>query len=404
MDVSIVEIRSSQQAFSSALLQTYENVEESALRFIEAMRLPESLGAYRISATNPVDLYACTYVPQILTLLGRLDWLSSASRDSLINQLQCYQSDEGYFEDNVSNTWKPHVRETNLLLMSALASSSLALLGHAPSKEMRFLEGVMSPDGMQAWFDDRRRLALMSGASWSESIATECLAVCLIIYAYHNGIDIANWDVIETYFGCLESLQDKWTGFWGIPCVGRKHRLKHQISEIVKGFLPSYYTHGMGTTFHMVDIYAAVGRPWHYARRIAENTVRSQQSDGLFNPEGGGSQCHDLDAISILANLYKRVPRLTRRRIRRVMMRTLKAFVGLKLHNPDGGFRNRAGGEPYQKGNAPLYIKQGESDLLSTWFRLATIAYIDLTLNHATGNYLRHWQFPQVGFLHHANA
>ena len=411
-------IDSSGHTSERGLWQAYKDIEKSVLRFIEQMRIPGSPGLYRISKSNPPDLYACTYVPQILALLGRLDWLSGAQKRALVRQLQSYQSEDGYFKDNLSDSWGPHRREMNVLLMSALACSSLALLDSVPLRKMRFLDKVMMSAGMRAWYDERRCAELMRGASWNESIATQSLAICLLLHAYHAGIDVSRWEVMDAYFDCLESLQDERTGFWGTR-MSLARRLACRVSDVVnamrrgrarrglKGLLsaragaPSYQVSGMGTTFHMVDIYAAVGRRPRHANKIARNTVKCQQPDGLFNPQGGGSQCHDLDAIAMLANLYHHVPEGTQRHIRDTMTRTLEAFVRLELENADGGFRNRAGGEPYQNVDTPVYIKARESDLLSTWFRLAAIAYIDLTVNLKARNYLRDWHLPRTGFLHH---
>jgi len=382
------------------MINAYKNIDKKVIEFIRAMR-EKATGKYRISITNQSDLYACTYIPQILSLLNLLDRLSDEEKRLLADHIQSYQKESGYFEEFISTEWTPTKLEINRLLMTSLSASSLAILGHSPLKKMAFLDEVMTPKGMLAWYNERRRSALMAGDSWNESIATECLALCLIIHAYYKGIDIQKWDVFQIYFDCLESLQDRHTGFWGTR-IGLKRKARQHLQRFTKGVSPIYPIIGMGTTFHMVDIYAAVGRPLRYAIKIAKNTIACQQADGLFNPDGGGSQCHDLDAISILSNLYDQVPLSIQNQIQLVMQKTIEAFLNYNLQNMDGGFRNRAGGEPYQKGDAPLFIKQGESDLLSTWFRLAAIAFIDQTFAKQTGSSLmKQWWFPELGFLHY---
>jgi hypothetical protein len=386
----------------SGMIRQYQGIEEKVFGFVSAMR-EETTGKYRISISNQGDLYACTYVPQILSVLNAFDRFSPEDRQRLANRIQAYQEASGYFEEYISRHWTPNVLEINRLLMTSLSASSLALLGYPPSKKMAFLANVMTPAGMRSWFDERRRFALMANGSWNESIATECIALCLMVHAYYSGIEIQKWDVFQVYFECLESLQDKYTGFWGTH-IGIKKKVRQHFRRVIKGVPPNYLTTGMGTTFHMVDIYAAVGRPLRYAAKIVQNTIKCQQADGLFHPDGGGSQCHDLDAISILSNLYNSVPQSLQKRILEAAKKTMAAFSDYGLQNADGGFRNRAGGQPYQKGDSPLYIKRGESDLLSTWFRAATIAYIDLICTGQTKKSIQQWQFPKIGFLHHSQV
>ena len=56
------------------------------------------------------------------------------------------------------------------------------------------------------------------------------------------------------------------------------------------------------------------------------HTIDSQHEDGLFHPNGGGTQCHDLDAVSMLANLYRDATPSLQARARRSMTRALEAL------------------------------------------------------------------------------
>ena len=71
--------------------------------------------------------------------------------------------------------------------------------------------------------------------------------------------------------------------------------------------------------------------------------------------------------------------------------------MAYRLQGSDGGFRNFAGRVGYQKGDTQLFVRPGDSDLFSTWFRLATIALIDVS-SRPTRDHV--WAFPIEGFIH----
>jgi len=370
--------------------------DERVLGHVE--RLRAETGRFRISASNRPDPFATCYVVQLLAIMKRLASISERERAAIVDYLRGFQRGDGYFVDFAPDGWTPHQRELNDLLLTDLVTGSLLLLDAEPRHGLGFLAPMLSAAGVRRWYDRRRCFALTRGDAWSESIAVMSAIACLRHHATLKGIETRGWEPIEAHLNWLCKLQDRWTGLWGTT-LGPRSRARLVWSRIAGRTDLGRYVAGMGAAFHIVDAFAAADRRPGHCGAMVRCTLRCQHADGLFYPAGGGSQCHDLDAVAVLANLSPFVSGDLRRRIRTAFLSVLRAVAPLEA--ADGGFWSYADGRGYRKGDSDLVVAGGESDLLSTWFRVATIAFIDTALARSDPGWRgRAWVFPPRGYLH----
>ena len=149
---------------------------------------------------------------------------------------------------------------------------------------------------------------------------------------------------------------------------------------------------------------------------------------GHYAPYVGGGGCYDYDAISLLTSRFSDIPLCN-------LVSTFKSI--LSEQNPDGGFCETALVRPRSVSNAYLSLKHilnaptnssrierakyfvnlqrskhnrihthwteysrhwSESDLWDSWFRMLTLARIDIAFNPSHQNDWGFINFPGIGF------
>jgi hypothetical protein len=155
-------------------------------------------------------------------------------------------------------------------------------------------------------------------------------------------------------------------------------------------------------------------------RAIIDHTLSLQHSDGLFNPEGGGGACHDLDAVDILVK-FSMLTDYRASDVRRALDRAYHALW--RTQNPDGGFcerfwppqpslkrrvgealgldrlfgRQRDYSEPVFRysGWKKMECKVTDSNIWASWFRPLALALISVRY---PGEYLElgRWTFRRL--------
>lgn len=249
--------------------------------------------------------------------------------------------------------------------------------------------------------------------NWSNPWLEGNRVMFLCIVLYHNSYYCKDKDAeaaLNFILDWLDDFQDKTTGYWGTD----------------KGATLSV---SMAGAFHEFIIYDYLNREIKCRDKVIDSTLSLQNPfDFLFSPHVGGGACHDIDAIDILANSYRRSNHRKNDIIE--AMRKSKVSI-LQQQNLDGGFPftkeskfqmhllRHIGGAfikkmpfvarlnriksipnviikkalPISFSAHPLIVTQPhQSDIFSTWFRLNTIALIDACVD-SKWNVNKWWNF-----------
>jgi hypothetical protein len=159
---------------------------------------------------------------------------------------------------------------------------------------------------------------------------------------------------LNLYFEWLNGKQDPKTGLWG----------SNGYCSIPKALYGGY---------HQLLLYYHEDRSVNYPERLIDSALSLQNEDGGFNPGGGGGACEDVDAIDILANMYKQVD-YRRAEIRYALRKALQHILMRQM--PDGGFVYRLN-EPFiHMGIKRTASEANRSNLFPTWFRVHALALI----------------------------
>jgi hypothetical protein len=112
-------------------------------------------------------------------------------------------------------------------------------------------------------------------------------------------------------------------------------------------------------------------RPIGKADKIIDSSLSLQKDDGMFDPEGGGGCCQDMDVIDPLVTLglatgYRKTD------IEDSLQRALLPILGKQ--NKDGGFYDSLAWERAEFGWELNKAKRGASDLCSCFFYAFTVS------------------------------
>ena len=332
---------------------------EKTLRFVEDMRVKEGpYGRYRLNPSSREDiLYASTFAALVRELHNDLSNLKREERQQWIDYINSTQDEKsGFFLDskmkNEDLTSQIHDREHINMHLCCHCLSALKALGGKPRYPLRFALKYRDPDVLIKWLESRDWTN-----PWLEGNSVMFIGEFLVVDWETTKSPQAK-KAIEIYFDWLDSFQDPETGYWG------------------RRYGADDFT-AMCGAFHEYLIYYYLNRPINYMERIVDTTLSLQHQDGLFNPEGGGGSCQDLDAVSILVNMYQRID-YRQTDIERALRKALSGV--LKMQNKDGGFVFTRGKDFNLMGWKKSCAPADESELFSTWFRTYAIALISQIL------------------------
>jgi hypothetical protein len=382
---------------------------ERVLAWLETMRVPGQVGAYRLNRGVAPTPFASCFAVFVRHLFGDLDTLSSAERAAWLASLQDLQDPAtGLFVDSTNAARAPdptHDAEHLNRQLTTFVLSAIDALGGQPRYPLRFLDDWKAPEVLRRW---------LSGLNWSNpwnsGNKAMFMGIFLLYDAEHTG-DPRSRLAVEAWFDWHERHQNPKTGFWG---VGPR----------------ADYIDGMGGAYHQFTLFHYANRPLRYPEQIIDRTLFLQQPDGMYSPHSGGATCYELDAADILIQLHRRHLYRThdiQSALRRVLVGTLSN------QNPDGGFcwgrprpfglagYSRLAGSIFQH-RSPVYwylswrsalaiqarpnpqLRTGwadqprawtESSIFDTWFRCLTIAEISHVLTDIPYAQMN-WQYLSV--------
>ena len=337
-----------------------ERLRETTLKFVENMRVKDGpYGRYKLSPGSQEDiLYASAFAVLIRELHNDLPNLKEQERRQWIDYINSTQDEEsGFFlESRMKNedlTSQIHDREHINMHLCVHCLAALKALGSKPPYPLRFALKYREPDRLIKWLEERDWTN-----PWLEGNSVMFIGEFLVVDWETTGSPQAR-KALDIYFDWLDSFQDPATGYWGGKCGADNFT-------------------AMCGAFHEYFIYYYMHRPINYMEKIVDATLPLQHEDGLFNPEGDGGSCQDIDAINILVNMYQRTDYYRRQDIEAVLRKAL--FSILKVQNKDGGFIFTKGKDFKLLGWEKSFVPADESELFSTWFRTYSIALIACVL------------------------
>ncbi|MFH1371544.1 MAG: hypothetical protein ABII09_09710 [Planctomycetota bacterium] len=353
-----------------------------------------SQGGFRFSPQAPVCLIgSCCAVLACETL----DTLSSCTYQEievLANYIRSFQRADGWFEDPYLKPSQGNGLNSSYLRGHAtfLAMMALDALGKRSDRVLEFLDASREDNRLYDWIDQLDWTNPWRASNWVEWIGYWLLAESQITV---DEVPLRKECFPPGFAGLmqwLEDHQDATTGFWGNPPDKGSKRIFHQ----------------MAAAYHHYVFYYATGKPIRFKDRIIDHTIALQQPDGLFAPGGiGGGPCEDMDAIDILANMY-RLADYRREEIKQALTRALAAILSnqhadgafvyacdhsssipfhsllWRLFKPwyDPGLKSRVGilrkyllnSKRCYAGCPDLWFQTGGGDMFSQWFRPLAIA------------------------------
>jgi hypothetical protein len=262
-------------------------------------------------------------------------------RDTMASGLNRFQSADGFFRiaGIPPAAMDGHDDEYFSFHCTNYALGALDFVGRPPRFPLAFLDPFFDPSFTARWLDDRDW-----GRPWTEGNTVVNLASFFELGARVDRpnararlAQIADW---------LEEHQSPDTGFWhseGVP------------------YLPA-----MAGAAHLLHVFYALGRRVPRAERIVDSCVERGYP-------GIRAACADIDLVDILCHLRPyghRVPAIDE-----ILRRYLTEL--LQIQNADGGFCDSYVTPLTTYG---LVTPRDVSATWTTWFRLATIGMISVSL------------------------
>lgn len=357
-------------------------------------------GSFSFSSANRIgNLYSTCFGVMCLDLIGELKLFKD--REKLVFFIQKYQDEKtGYFKDPTAISEEGTIHDNNYILLQLTDFAQLALsaLGTAPKYKYKFLEKYKNNDFLKKWF---------YGLNWKNPwlVSNEIMFI-LNYFIYED--EKENRKYINYIISLLNKNQSPMNGFWNL---GKRVDYHNQ----------------MAGAYHFIIFYMYLDIKPNYIEKIIESTLAIQNYDGLFSYATGGGSCDDLDAINLLcwSTVYTNHKNGD---IIRVLERSYRAL--LNNQNEDGGFcwakreRNiiklflgilnfrlifnglfldlidngiskikmillvifKKDFHWKYSGLDAMKIKNEDSDLFSTWFRMTSVAFIEKTFSKICNN------------------
>lgn len=265
----------------------------------------------------------------------------AALRDAMAAGLNRFQGPDGLFRiaGIPTRAMGGHDDEYFSFHCTNYALGALDMIERAPRFPLAFLERFLEPGFTRTWLDSRNW-----AAPWTEGNTVVNLASFFELEA-RRGRDrareglllIADW---------LERRQDPRTGFWNAPGVA---------------YLPA-----MAGAAHLLHVFHVLGRDVPNAGRILDSCLER----GYPGIRGA---CADIDLVDILCHLRSAADHV--RAIDDILRRFLAEL--LQIQNEDGGFCDSYVTPLETYG---LVTPRRTSATWTTWFRLATLGMIAVTL------------------------
>lgn len=357
-------------------------------RFIKLL-YEEGKGGFKYNPKGVVTLLSTCFGVQLCYLIDQLSLMDS---NRVANFILEQQLDNGIYLDNQFKSTQLIGRQSEEYIkwqFTYFSLIALDMLGVRPKKPLKFLNKFIERKNLIEWLDKRNWIDF-----WYSSNE---IMFFLYFLTYENQTQKPSdrrENAIEYIFKYLDSEQDSMTGYWGKMV---------RLNPI----------NGMYGAAHIYLFYKYYGKKVNYIDQILSSTLALQLPDGLYGPNGGGG-CEDYDAIEILARLFNESPK---------QQGEIKASFSLTYETIKQR-RDKLGGFSYRLPDSSLiacvrklinqflgrskYLYSGWSkmeadmyqpDIWATYFRLLTLASVEITLGLSYSFHYRSYPLPGWGHL-----
>lgn len=296
----------------------------------------------------------------MLGFLGRHSGLGDRDKQGWATYLQGFQDEDGMFRDP-ADLAEPIQEQPEWALRAHRTRHcawAIESLGHSLTQPIRFILPLTAPDALNRRLNEIWEGRVSHGAwRWGNWIMD--LGVMLDLQHRHFADEKARY-AVHVLLDWLDRHQDPRTGYWYLPDTDDRN--------------------AMAGAMHLYPLYWAYNREVRYFDRITKETLKLQQSDGLFAYQvgQGGSQCLDYDAILILVNAYATRPAF-RKIIRDACNRTVKAIA--VNENDDGSWADCQVDEVRNWGTRATLFKAKQGSLWDAYARMMTVAMCKLVID-----------------------
>lgn len=331
----------------------------------------DTVGEFRMCHGGQTTLYASCFAAMTLHYLGKLPQLSPGTRRQWADYILQWQEPDGsYFlgpelvKEEITSP--EHNWDVVRMHLTAHVLPALALLGVQPSFPLAFAHRFLDIEYLQKWLASRDWRN-----AWLEGNNLLFVGQFLVHLRDVEQIPEAQ-ECLDLYFKWLDENIEPSTGLWGTRGSSRAR--------------------AMYGAYHQLLVYFYEDHPVPYPEQLTDSTLSVQELDGGFSTSGGGGACQDVDAISILTNLYQRYD-YERPKIRRALRR---AYISvLKRMTHEGGFVYRWG-TPFIHMSIPrTRVPANTPHLFATWFGVHTLALLAQVLTDEP-TLAQEWQFNRV--------
>jgi hypothetical protein len=342
-------------------------------RFVWSLQT-DRIGEFHMCHGGKVTLYASCFAAMTLHYLGELSQLSQETRRQWADYILQWQNQtDGYFlgpelvKEEITST--KHNWDVVRMHLAVHVLPALDLLGKQPLYPLTFAHCFLDTEYLQEWLAARDwQNAWLEG---NNLLFIGQFLLHLRDVEYQPGAQ----ESIDLYLKWLDERIDPLTGLWG-------------TSDGLSSWAFAVYG-----AYHQLLVYFYEEHPVPYPEQLVDSTLSVQEFDGGFSASGRGGACEDVDAISILVNLYQRYD-CKRPRIRRALRRAFTSI--LKRLDPEGGFVYRWGAPFIHMSIPRTRIPANVPHLFATWFGTHTLALLAEVLTDEPTLAQQKWQFNRV--------
>ena len=351
---------------------------------------------FRFWQDGEVTLLSSCFGVQFAYLINNL---SAIDTDHISTHILDQQSEDGLFYDDIflpSDTTGSHSEQYITWQFTFFSLIALDMLGIKPKVTLTFLDTFKEDGYLAKWLNERDW-----NDFWYASNEIMFLLYFLIYQRDRLCIDrpqcTAAMDICMDY---LDKHQDPLTGFWG--------------RNVRKDVYNSLYG-----AAHIYLFYDYLERPIPHAGRIIDTTLGLQSANGLYGNAGGGA-CEDYDAVEILFRMYN----ISQHRKDDVRVAMRKTYMAIRnASDAAGGYSYRLRKRSILNPIKSLILKRfnpeicysysGWSkmkcnvytpDLWGTYFRVLTMALIEMTLGTEKSFNYKFYALPGWGYYKKASS
>jgi len=352
-------------------MKSAKEIQQGIISFCESMAT-DKVGYYKYSTECPPTMLGSAFAGLALALCGKLAGLDEQTRSGWVEYLQgCQDEQTGLFvspefrsEDRKS---EKHSDELLHAHSSTFVMLLLHYLGALPKYPIKWIHKYRRKDAMRKWIEALgwEKNAWVVG-NWTYDMG------CAIGVDHLVTGEAACLEQADHYFEWFDEHQRDDTGWWDLK-PGGSALFEQQFGG-----------------YHTLMVYWMFDRPIARADKIIDSSLKLQHEDGMFDPEGGGGCCQDMDCIDPMVQMGLATGYRSRD-IADCLARALPPILAKQTEG--GGFYDATTWVRAEFGWQLCKASPGNPDACSNWFYPFSVAL--------AGEFLGDEQLTDTKWHHH---